>query len=518
MRYLIILLLILFCISGYSQTTQLAKGRVFNDINKNGIIDDTEEGIPGVLVSNQEMVTVTDANGYYELPVDEQTIIFITKPAGFEVPLNKMNIPQFYYIHQPEGSPLLEFAGIKKTGSLPSNINFSLYKTAEMDSFRMLALADVQVASEMETEYFRKDVVAPVLSEKYDVVVSLGDMVHDNLDLFPGYIKTMALLKAPVYSVEGNHDVNYDADEPYSNDTFKSYFGPNYYSFDYGQVHFVCLDNVERTCKKGDTGSYWDCYRGYIGEKQLHWLQNDLKHVPQNKLVVICQHIALERNEYTDERNKLNNRKELFDVLQSREKLLVLSGHKHTLQRDFFGASEGWKGKNELQQIICSSVSGSWWTGPKDERGIPSTTQIDGVPNGYFIFDFKGNDFVPNYFPAGNINEQMRIENPTGNISKEDNQIIVNVYNSSKNSVVYAEIDGKKKIQLKNVHAKDPFIAQSFKTFRNDYKSWASPSNSTQLWQAKLPAQLELGLHVVKVIAQDEYNREYISFDVFEVQ
>lgn len=32
-------------------------------------------------------------------------IIFITKRRGFATPVNDAQIPRFYYIHQPDGSP-----------------------------------------------------------------------------------------------------------------------------------------------------------------------------------------------------------------------------------------------------------------------------------------------------------------------------------------------------------------------------------------------------------------------------
>lgn len=518
MKFIIAVLVLFLYIEAPAQNFKLAKGTVFHDKNRNGIIDEEEKGIPNVMVSNQELVVLTDENGYYELPVDSQTTLFVTKPAGFEVQLNPLNLPQFYYIHQPNGSPVMEFPGIEPTGELPAYVNFSLHKTEEKDSFRMLAVADVQVASEEETAYFRKDVIAPVLKRNFDVVISLGDLVHDNLALFAGYNHSMSLLGKPVYNVPGNHDVNFDVDEKYSCDTFKRLFGPNYYSFEYGKVHFIVLDNIFRTCKKGDTESYWNCYKGFVDEKQLKWLKNNLKHVPNDKLVVISQHIAFEKNENTGERMRVTNRDELLEVLQNREKLLFLAGHKHTLQHDYLDNKEGWNGNGKLHQIVCGSASGSWWSGPKDERGIPSSTQIDGVPNGYFIFEFTGDEFMHSYYPAGNLDEQMRIILPDKISQKENNEIVVNVFNSNENSTVFAEIDDYKSVELKNVFSKDPFFEKSSEKFRNEYKSWVNPANSTQIWKGKLPSDLAPGWHKIKVTTQDEFNRKFESFAVFEVE
>ena len=68
---------------------------------------------------------VLDATGRYRLAADEQTIIFITKPSNYAIPVNQHMLPQFYYIHQPNGSPAgMRYKGIEPTGPLPAEINF----------------------------------------------------------------------------------------------------------------------------------------------------------------------------------------------------------------------------------------------------------------------------------------------------------------------------------------------------------------------------------------------------------
>ncbi|MBN1820882.1 MAG: calcineurin-like phosphoesterase C-terminal domain-containing protein [Prolixibacteraceae bacterium] len=516
MKYFILSVLISSVFTCFSQNAETAKGKVFEDLNNNGIYDDNEPGVQGVLVSNQLEVVKTDKNGNYEITVLNPSILFITKPSGYKVPVNDKNTPQFYYIYQPEGSPDLEQEAIKPTGNLPSEINFPLIKDKVQNEFKMLVVADVQAASQDELQYFREDVVSPALNYQFDFVISLGDLTHDDPGLIPGYLNSMALLGKPFYNILGNHDVNYDAVEKYSNDSFKSFFGPEYYSFDYGNVHFIVLENVERFCKKGDVEAYWNCYRGKVSENQLAWLNNDLANVPEDKLIVINQHIAFVKDPNAGERDRILNRAEVFDVLDSRENVLVLAGHRHTLQHDFFTKEDGWNGKNELKQIICSSASGTWWTGPVDDRGIPSSTQIDGVPNGFFIFEFSGNNFIHTFYPAGNQKEQMRIESPLN--KNKGKEIIVNVFNSNKYSAVTAQIDDGEKISLKNNIRHDPFIDESFQKYRGQYKSWANPSNSTQIWVAEMPKGLSKGFHTILVSSVDEFNREYKSHAVFEVE
>ena len=111
-----------------------ATGRVFIDTNQNGVLDGNENGLPGVRVSNGLQVVVTDKNGRYRLNVDDETILFITKPKNYATPLNTHKLPQFYHIHQPKGSPAgLRYRGIDPTGPLPNEINFPLFPRPEDD-------------------------------------------------------------------------------------------------------------------------------------------------------------------------------------------------------------------------------------------------------------------------------------------------------------------------------------------------------------------------------------------------
>src|SRR4030042_2060004 len=120
---------------GQVQTSHV-NGIVFEDKNKNLQYDADEKGITGILVSNQVDVVKTDKDGRYELPVDqEEAIIFIIKPAGYLLPLNENNLPQFYYIHKPKGSSELKYPGIPPSGPLPEEVNFPLFKTFVSDTF-----------------------------------------------------------------------------------------------------------------------------------------------------------------------------------------------------------------------------------------------------------------------------------------------------------------------------------------------------------------------------------------------
>src|SRR5699024_9982421 len=118
----------------YAQRT--VSGTVFLDENGNNRMDAPEEGIPNVAVSNGREVVLSDGKGNYELPIEEEMIVFIRKPAGYKLPLNENNLPQyFYYIHQPDGSPALKYPGLAPTGALAQKGNSGLVPSEKKESF-----------------------------------------------------------------------------------------------------------------------------------------------------------------------------------------------------------------------------------------------------------------------------------------------------------------------------------------------------------------------------------------------
>jgi hypothetical protein len=97
-------LILTLCLSGPSRSATIG-GIVYEDKNGNSQWDPGERGIPGVSVSNQKDVVQTDRQGRYRIEIEEETILFVTKPSGYQTPRSKDHLPLFYYPHYPEGSP-----------------------------------------------------------------------------------------------------------------------------------------------------------------------------------------------------------------------------------------------------------------------------------------------------------------------------------------------------------------------------------------------------------------------------
>ena len=524
-----------------------ARGTVFEDRNGDGQQQADEPGLANVLVSNGFEVVTTDADGRYEVAIDdEQGHVFVTKPSGYATPVNAFQIPQFYYLHQPAGSPAgLRFPGLAPTGPLPESINFPLQRVAEPDSYSAVLLSDTQPQTQAELDYVRDDVIAELIGTDARFGMTMGDILFDDLSMFPRYLSIIAQLGIPWYNVPGNHEMNLlAADDAYSLETFKRYFGPPYYSFDYGKVHYVVLDNIDyRGNGASDPADYRGSggYEAKISERQLRWLENDLAAVPEDRLVFLAMHSPLKT--YTGDRPSSNttNRKALFKLLSGREHLYAVAGHTHTNEHHYFGKADGFEGPGEFHHHVLGTVSGSWWSGPMDERGIAVAEQRDGTPNGYHLLDIDGNALSVRFRAAGRAPDyQLRIvfdshfyqHTPVGrrdvrhgallagSISEDQvhsTRVLVNLFDGGPKSKLMMTVGAGEPVEMKPVREFDPHTKELFDRFRDQKKPWVEALPSSHLWAADLPKSLSAGTFTVSVQATDDFGQVHHAHRILEV-
>jgi hypothetical protein len=496
-----------------------ASGYVYLDENRNLQRDANEPGIESVLVSNQLDVVATDEFGFYTLPVNEGDILFISKPAGYNLPVSSLNIPQFYYIHSPQGSPESKYGGVQPTGELPEEVNFPLHPGSNKDRFEVVVFSDPQPRDLQEIAYIRDDVVAELSGTTARFGIVLGDIMYDDLSLFESYTEVIAQMEIPFYHVPGNHDMNFDAkSDHYSLETYKRMYGPPYYGFEYGDVHFIVLDDIEYL---GLNENGRPSYQGKLGEKQLQWLENYLPYIPEDRLLVFNMHIPLYSFAGDHPAINVSDRSELFRLLKDRQHLLGLAGHMHTVEHQFLGPVQGWNGNAPFQLITCAAVSGSWWSGPPDIRGIPVADQRDGVPNGYHIFTFNGNSFKERFKAAHFGDEyQLRISQPADSLKIQDipdTPVIVNVFNGNEKSVVQFQMnEGPVQIMTREIR-QDPFFEQLYQQNKEYYREWIKPENSNHIWTSPVPDDLEPGIHKITVYVTSQYGDKYTAFRLFEI-
>ena len=273
-------------------------GLVFEDKDGSGRVSAGNPGIAGVLVSNGKDVALTDSDGRYTLPLPDEAAIFVIKPAGFMPPVDSAtNLPRFYRLHQPGGSPAdlnLTFEGVPPTGPLPASVDFPLRRQDEPDAFEVVMFTDPQPESDVEVDFIREDVIEALAGTKAKFGLTSGDIMFDDLSLYDRYNRIIGTIGLPWWNVGGNHDLNSEApNRRRSRETYKRVFGPNYYAFFYAKTLFLMLDDVDYLGADKTKPNSAGKYEGRLDATQLEFARNVLAHTPEDALIVIVLHIPL---------------------------------------------------------------------------------------------------------------------------------------------------------------------------------------------------------------------------------
>lgn len=497
-----------------------AVGFVYEDLNGNGKKERREKGIEGVAVSNGVQVVQTDAKGRYELPIGDDQIIFVIKPSDYHVPVDENNLPQFFYIHKPAGSPELKYAGVEPTGPLPKSVDFGLLPGEHKESFTSLIFGDPQPYTIEEVNFFADGVVAEVEGiQGIDFGLSLGDLVGDDLSLFKPYIKALSKVGLPWYNVLGNHDLNFDVKEDkLSDETFEAHFGPVNFAFNHGKVHFIVLDDVLYPDPRDGQG-YWGGFR----EDQLEFVKNSLAFVPKDHLIVLSMHIPL--SEPSGDPFKDEDRNQLFELLKDYPHTLSLSAHTHLQRQDFFFQKDGWKQSKPHHHYNVGTTSGDWYKGVLNEKGIPVSTMRDGTPKGYAFIDFDGNQYSVRYKVVDQPEEyQMEIFAPKVIKRNQGTSagIYVNFFMGASGDELKVRVNNGQWVKMNFVEDYDPsYMVDLYKWDTSeellDGRRPSNPQRSTHLWRANIPNNLPAGEHTIEVEATDMFGNTHRGIKKYRI-
>lgn len=524
-----------------------ASGYVFHDVNNNQQRDDSDAGIANVSVSNGCDVVVTDNNGRYQISLAPGQILFISQPAGYRVQLDEHNIPQFFYRYYPQGTPQQvdgqtvdwSWPVVEPTGSLPESIDFPLVQHTLPADFTAHAFADTQARSDLDQDKLREDLINPLVGNPYGVEfgITVGDVVYDNLELYERHKDMMALMDIPQWYLPGNHDINFESpDAHYANETYKRHFGPTYYSFNVGNVHFVSLNNVQYA-GAGQRLAEGGVYRGYISEDQLHWLEQDLAQVAKDKLLVIATHIPLvsgARDNTGSEPARgpsTVNFDALLTLLQPFEHIHGIAGHDTSNSwKVEVNHTHNWQGQPWIAHTLAEVRGNGWGTGVQDARGVNDAMMQDGNPNGFYVLRFDDVNVVPEFipFPFGpDAGRRLRItldpplqSDTQDSINRSDLQsdtnVVVNLFDGGERDKVWMSLDGGERQAMIYTVRTDPFVAHVHAQHEGTAHAMGEPQRSSHIWQLPLPG-ISAGLHRVEVFTEDEFGQHQHGALTFEV-
>lgn len=439
------------------------------------------QGVGNVTVSDGFSVTCTDTKGNYVLEAHyDARFVFFSLPSGYEIP-NEQGIARFY----------MPMAAKTKQ----QQADFTLVKAA-MDDTRhtFVVWADTQIKTDEDAHKLitisAPDAAAHIktLQDKPVFGIGCGDLVWDNFDLFKDYKHAVAMTGIPFWQVIGNHDMDYGArTDDASQESFEAQFGPSYYSFNKGKVHYVILDDVFFI-------GAGHRYIGYLTETQLKWLEKDLRYVPEGSRVVVALHIPSNTGDKRRNKKKeeemggvLTNRKALYELLKP-YKVQIVSGHTHW--------NEVWEKDNIIEHNL-GTVCGAWWSGP---------ICGDGTPNGFAVFEVDGEEISWYYKSTGHEKQHQVRLYKSGADKDQPKALIANVWNYDKRWAVEWFEDGVAKGTMEQYTGYDPAAVELYEGNALPVsRKWIEPIITDHLFRVIPSEQAK----EIKVRAKDRFGNVF---------
>lgn len=489
-------------------------GVVFEDRDGDGRRDRGEPGLAGIRVSDGERIVRTDRRGRWSLPLAGDHTVFVIKPASHVFPTGADGLPVFWRHVQPAPGPVLKYGGIP--AATPRCHDFPLRPAGRREGpLEVLVFADPQPKTALDVEYYGRDIIAPVLAGAdggavADLGLTLGDVVSDDLSLYPALNALTARLRTPWLHAAGNHDLDFDAatDED-SLRSFRNTFGPDTFAWEEPQASFIVLDDV--IWRPGQ----WPAYIGGLRESQFRFLEAYLADLPRDRRLVIAAHIPF-FDEPGRETFRRADRERLFALLRPFGKVLLLTGHGHVQRHHRHGAADGWQGKEPLHEYNVGAACGGYWSGPFDADGLPDSRMSDGTPNGYATARFHPNgDYALRWHVARGRGEALHLHAPKvlRHGAYPAAGVYANVYMGEADTRVEYRIAGGEWQPMTRVDAPDPslrfqnLLDDASETLRG-YDRLPEAEDSTHLWRGRLPTTLPEGEHLIEVRAFDRWRGE----------
>lgn len=509
-RYLAFHGLLWLCLAGSASATSVT-GQVYLDQNQNGVRDSAEHGLAGVAISNGRDVVRSDTQGRYQIELRDGDTLFVIKPANYQFHRGADGSLRYWQHRAPDGvGQELRYGGI---GPSQADGQFGLIAEADDSAespLEVLVLADPQPKTQRDVEYFRRDIVQPIIGKHGAALgVVLGDVVNDDLILFDGIAEALGQLSVPWLVVSGNHDIDFDAaDDAQSLLSFRQRFGPDTFAWETPQAVFIALDDVIYH------GSQTRRYVGGLRDDQFEFLHNYLKDMDEQRLLVLMLHIPLFNTYRDDDSFRPADRQRLFDLLSRFPRRLILSGHTHAQRHHFHDQQSGWKGATPLHEYNVGTACGGYWSGPFDAAGIPDARMADGTPNGFATLRIDGSGDYQLRYQAARQSDHPGIELSGPAVLRKGSWPGVGLYAN----VLMGWADTRVEIRIDQGEWRPMRYSPGFdrqvllENLLDDqaaalrgYDRLPEAEVSQHRWRSALPTDLALGTHEVEVRAFDPW-------------
>jgi hypothetical protein len=185
------------------------------------------------------------------------------------------------------------------------------------------------------------------------------------------------LRQSVLWPTLGNHDTASSSNPPATLPYFQMFSLPvngeagglasgteKYYSFDFGNIHFVCLDSMSSSRQPGSA--------------MLTWLDNDLAASTQDWLIAFWHHPPYSKGSHNSdtEAGLVEMRSNVLPVLEAHGVDLVLTGHSHSYERSYL-----LDGHYGVSTTLAPSMIKDGGSGRESETGAYTKPVLGPSPN-----------------------------------------------------------------------------------------------------------------------------------------
>lgn len=364
------------------------KGTIYIDANHSGIFDKGDKPLAGVLVTDGLNVVKTDKKGRFSLPGFEKTrFITVTTPAGFET--------QKFYLSTKENRKSYDFILTESNRTQPKEHSF-------------VQITDTEVTGGLGR--WVTDLKYYVDNEKPAFVIHTGDICYEpGLQMHNQVVNTQTM-GCPVYYCIGNHDL---VKGNYGEELYESIYGPTWYSFDMGNIHYVVtpIDHGDHPTDYTMTDVY-------------NWLKNDLAMMTKEQSLIVFNHDLFT---YSD------------DFVFKADDQHSIDLRKHNIKAEIYGHMHYNYVRNQNGiYTIC--------TGTLDKGGI------DHSPSAFREINVMANDSIQTQLRYAFVEPQVAIVSPMNN----------------QKAAAQSDIDGQLPVSVNAYHSQAKTLEVSYVLSRSE--------------------------------------------------
>lgn len=328
----------------------------------------TNTGVAKVSVTDGYSVVKTDEAGAYTLtPNPNAVFVYITRPSGYDV-------------KSPWYRPL------------SSEVNFTLEEATESEAeYTFINVSDTHTSNDPVSTAGLSAFVREVngLTPPPRFVINSGDLINLSKTLsdrpetgdafFRNYVGIMNNLTMPHYHVAGDHtDSSYRLDEFPRGDhrsgkpQYWEFLGPNFFSFEYGQIHFMSIDSSYHLGKRQLHGREYPTLE--IQPMHTAWMKEDMTKRSEGTHVVTASETDL-----------VEQCPGFLEMAATYDVRFQMTGDIHVVSEKH----------HEVPYRTAGALAGCWWN-PKCNQLCP-----DLRPQGYLIYHVTGDKMEAFYKGLG---------------------------------------------------------------------------------------------------------------------